>query len=129
MYLGIRTESPLAELYIYESNEQVAQKTWQADRQLAFGLLSQLEAFLSEQGKSFDDIKGLFVYQGPGSFTGLRIGLTVMNTMAYAKNIPIVGATGEAWRTHAVGRLIAGENDHTVLPEYGADARITKPRK
>jgi tRNA threonylcarbamoyladenosine biosynthesis protein TsaB len=129
MYLGIRTDSPIAEFYIYESDKLVAEKTWQADRQLALGLLTQLETFLDEQGKTFNDLAGLFVYQGPGSFTGLRIGLTVMNTAAYAQNIPIVGTTGDDWHTAAAARLIAGENDQMVLPHYGAEARITKPRK
>jgi tRNA threonylcarbamoyladenosine biosynthesis protein TsaB len=129
MYLGIRTDSPVAELYLYESESLVAEKTWQADRQLAFGLLSQLETFLAEQGKSFDDVTGLFVYRGPGSFTGLRIGLTVMNTIAYAQHIPIVGATGDTWHTDASVRLVKGDNDQMVMPFYGAEARITKPKK
>lgn len=129
MYLGIRTDSPVAELYLYESDTLVAEQSWQADRQLAFGLLTRLEAFLAEHGKTYADITGFFVYQGPGSFTGLRIGLTVMNTFAYAQNVPIVGTVGDLWREEAVTRLVSGENDRMVLPLYGADARITRPRK
>lgn len=129
MYLGIRTDSPVAELYLYEGNEKRAEKLWQADRQLAKGLLAELEAFLGEQELSFQKVKGLFVYQGPGSFTGLRIGLTVMNTASYALTIPIVGAQGDDWQAQALTRLLSGENDEIVLPFYGADARITKPKK
>lgn len=129
MYLGIRTDSPVAELYLYESHERRSQKLWQADRQLAKGLLAEIEAFLDEQKLSFQDLKGLFVYQGPGSFTGLRIGLTVMNTASYALTIPIVGAQGDEWQRQAVARLLAGQNDEIVLPFYGAEARITKPKK
>ena len=36
------------------------------------------------------DIDKIFVVTGPGSFTGIRVGLTVAKTMAYALNIPIV---------------------------------------
>lgn len=129
MYLGIRTDSPVAEFYLYESGSFLAEKTWQADRQLAFGLLSQLESFLAEHGKTFDSLDGLFVYRGPGSFTGLRIGLTVMNTIAYAQHIPIVGTTGDTWHTDAAVRLNRGDNDQMVMPFYGAEARITKPKK
>jgi tRNA threonylcarbamoyladenosine biosynthesis protein TsaB len=129
MYLGIRTDSPVAELYIYDGATLRAEKIWQADRQLAHGLLSQLEIFLQENNATFQDLTGLFVYQGPGSFTGLRIGITVMNTIAYAQKIAIVGSEGDTWRDDAVSRLVGGDSDEIVLPHYGAEARITKPIK
>jgi len=67
--------------------------------------------------------------KGPGSFTGLRIGITVFNTIADTNNVPIVGETGDSWQDKAIMRLENGENDHVVLPEYGSEANITKPRK
>ena len=63
------------------------------------------------------------------SFTGLRIGLAVLNTIAHEQRIPIVGVTGDAWREECLDRLQNGRNDEIVLPEYGAEARVTKPRK
>jgi tRNA threonylcarbamoyladenosine biosynthesis protein TsaB len=102
---------------------------WQADRQLAKGLLGYLRDQLAMHNKTFDDISGIGVFAGPGSFTGLRIGLTMLNTMADAQNIPIVGVTGDQWQGRAMTRLRRGENDKIVLPLYGADAHITKPRK
>ena len=36
------------------------------------------------------DIDKIFVVNGPGSFTGIRVGLTVCKTMAYVLNIPII---------------------------------------
>lgn len=71
----------------------------------------------------------MFVYKGPGSFTGLRIGITVFNTLAYANTWPIVGVTGDDWRQLGVKRLENKENDEIVLPEYGGEANITTPRK
>ena len=128
-YLGVRTDSPVAQFYLYDDDTVIADQTWQADRQLAHGLLGRLEAFLTDNGLRFEDLNGLFVYQGPGSFTGLRIGITVLNTMAYSLTTPIVGATGERWVENACDRLSRGENDEIVLPHHGAEARITKPRK
>ena len=98
---------------------------WQAGRTLARGLLK----FLEEKTGDLHDIGGIGVMKGPGSFTGLRIGLTVANTLADSLNIPIAGAMGEDWRETALKKLRAGENEKIVMPEYGAAAHITAPRK
>jgi tRNA threonylcarbamoyladenosine biosynthesis protein TsaB len=129
MYLAIRTDSPQAELYLYDGQKRVAHELWQADRRLALELLEHVETFLKTADKTFSDLGGLVVYRGPGSFTGLRIGITVMNTAAYAQSIPVVGETGENWLIKGIDRLAQGEDDQVVLPEYGAEARITKPKK
>ncbi len=102
---------------------------WQADRTLARDVLAYLRDRLAEHDATFADITGVGVMQGPGSFTGLRIGLTVMNTIASDRQIPIVGVVGENWRDEALQRLESGENDQLVMPEYGGEANITKPRK
>ena len=102
---------------------------WVAERNLARDMLAYLRDRLAENEASFTDISGIGVFRGPGSFTGLRIGLAVLNTIAHEQRIPIVGVTGEAWREECLARLQNGRNDEIVLPEYGAEARITKPRK
>lgn len=107
----------------------VTRLEWQADRMLARDMLAYLRDRLSEHGKSFDDITGIGVFRGPGSFTGLRIGLTVLNTLAAAHTIPIVGATGDDWQERTLARLEANKNDEIVLPEYGSPAHVTRPRK
>lgn len=102
---------------------------WEAGRTLARDMLKYLHDKLGEHDASFEDIAAIGVYRGPGSFTGLRIGLTVLNTLADAASIPIVGETGDDWKVRALARLDQAENDKIVLPEYGGEAHITKPRK
>lgn len=102
---------------------------WAAERNLARDMLAYLRDRLAENGASFADISGIGVFRGPGSFTGLRIGLAVLNTIAHEQRIPIVGVTGDTWREECLDRLQNGRNDEIVLPEYGAEARVTKPRK
>ena len=102
---------------------------WEAGRTLARGLLRFLRERLEEQGANWDSITGIGVMKGPGSFTGLRIGLTVANTLADSLGVPIIGETGDDWQAHAQERLARGENERIVLPEYGGEAHITKPRK
>lgn len=102
---------------------------WQAGRGLAKGLLGYIQTQLQQHDASWADITGIGVFQGPGSFTGLRIGLTAMNTIADAQQIPIIGSQGSDWQTNALARLRAGDNDRLVMPFYGGEAHITTPRK
>jgi tRNA threonylcarbamoyladenosine biosynthesis protein TsaB len=98
---------------------------WEAGRTLAKGLL----AFIQEKVGDVKNISGIGIMRGPGSFTGLRIGMAVANTLADGLGIPIVGETGDSWRESALGRLSSGEDDQVILPFYGGDAHITKPKK
>lgn len=102
---------------------------WAAGRNLARDMLAYLRDRLSEHGATFQNISGIGVFRGPGSFTGLRIGITVLNTIAHEQNIPIVGDTEENWQDKCLARLNRGEDDQIALPEYGAAARVTQPRK
>ena len=102
---------------------------WQSERTLAKSLLSHLIKLLNKNNKTWADISAIGIFEGPGSFTGLRIGLTVMNTIADAEVIPIVGGRGDNWQDEVLAKLKVGENEKIVLPFYGRDANITVPRK
>lgn len=129
MILLLDTSTPLCRLTLVDTDGNQSEYEWQADRQLAKGLLAWLTERLAEKGATIRDISGIGALQGPGSFTGLRIGLTVLNTLADGLGAPIVGTSGEDWRHHALERLQAGENDIIVLPVYGSEAHITTQRK
>ncbi len=111
------------------TDSTIAWHEWDAGRQLAKGLLRYMTDTLAKSGHRFQDITGVGVLRGPGSFTGLRIGLTVANTLAESLAVPIVGGEGADWETEVLRRIRAGQNDTIVLPEYGGEAHITKPRK
>ncbi len=102
---------------------------WQAGRELARDMLGYLRDRLSEHEMTFADIGGIGVFRGPGSFTGLRIGMTVLDTIATANSVPIVGSVSEEWHDECLQRLAAGQSDSIVLPEYGGEAHTTAPRK
>lgn len=114
---------------VLDHEKELKEYEWEAGRTLARDMLAYLRDKLAENNSDFSDIKGIGVNQGPGSFTGLRIGLTVLNTIANTYNIPIVGASGDGWLYVCRERLSLGESDKIVLPEYGGEANITKPRK
>lgn len=128
MILLLDTSTPICKLTLVDGDWRYDDQ-WQADRQLAKGLLKYLSDQLAKNNKSFQDITGIGAMKGPGSFTGLRIGLTVLNTIADAEHIPIVGVTGEDWQEQVLAKLRSGKNEKIVLPLYGGEAHITKPRK
>ncbi len=130
MILALRTDKPEAELYLYDATHQLCDSySWQAHRELSTTLLEKIEALLQAYSLGQADIKGLIVYEGPGSFTGLRIGITVANTLAYAWKVPIVGSTGEQWQADGLPQLSNQQEGVIVMPHYGSEAHITEPRK
>lgn len=102
---------------------------WTAGRQLSSSLLDKIEELLDRNHKTWKDLSGIVTYEGPGSFTGLRIGITVANTAAYILNIPIVGATGDEWMKQGVSKLNSDHFDDIVMPHYGSEPNITSPKK
>lgn len=129
MILMIRTDKPEAELYLYDNNHKVAESKWEAHRQLADTIHLKIKELLDTNDLNYKDLKGMAVFKGPGSFTGLRIGITVANTFAYSLGLPIVGAEGDKWREQAIKRLNENKNDKIIAPFYGAEANITLPKK
>lgn len=127
--LTIRTDKPEAELGLYDGEQQLKYETWEAYRELSNTIHKKLAALLESQNKKLEDIQGVVCFQGPGSFTGLRIGLTVGNALAYGLSVPVKGAMGDDWIKQGITALETGDSDERVLPEYGAEAHITMPKK
>jgi len=130
MILSLKTDSPLAHIELFDDDSvSIAMEDWQADRGLAKGLHTHIDELLKTQSFGWDDIKGVIIFRGPGSFTGLRIGITVANALAYGLDVPVVGETGDDWQSKALQRLRSGESDKVVLPHYGSEAHITPPKR
>jgi tRNA threonylcarbamoyladenosine biosynthesis protein TsaB len=127
--LSIRTDKPESEIAIFDDHKKIDKIIWQAHRSLADTIHIKIKELLDASGKGWGDIQGLVCFKGPGSFTGLRIGLTVANTIAYSNNAQIVSCNGEDWQEQGVIRLLKGENEKIALPFYGREAKITKPKK
>jgi tRNA threonylcarbamoyladenosine biosynthesis protein TsaB len=127
--LTIRTDKPEAEIGLYHDKKQLAYETWPAHRQLAETLHNKIQALLQSQNKNWQDITGIVVFEGPGSFTGLRIGISAANALSYSLNTPIVGSKSDNWLDIGIDKLLKGENSKQIIPFYGAEANITTPKK
>lgn len=129
MILAIRTDKPEAELYLFQGTKEIKKDTWYAHRELSDTLLGRIESLLHGCNANIADLKGIIVCQGPGSFTGLRIGVTVANTLAYALAVPIAAGRGDEWAANALDNLAKTPSTQIILPHYGSEVHITKPRK
>jgi tRNA threonylcarbamoyladenosine biosynthesis protein TsaB len=129
LIITLRTDKPEAELGLFDNETQLDYYTWQAHRELAETLHAKLNELLNKNDKRLDDIQGVAVFKGPGSFTGLRIGITVANALAYSLSVPIVSVEDPGWLQTGIQRLLAGESEPVALPEYGAAPHITPQKK
>jgi tRNA threonylcarbamoyladenosine biosynthesis protein TsaB len=129
LILTIRTDKPEAEVGLFDDQNKLTYEVWYAHRELSVTLHQKIVTLLKSQDKTLKDLQGIVGFAGPGSFTGLRIGLTVANTLAYGLDIPIVGMQDPEWLERGIARLVAGERDDIALPEYGAPVHITVPKK
>ena len=126
--LSIRTDKPEAELRLFDGQTQLTEIVWQAHRQLAETIHLKIQELLSGQQKQLNDIEGIVAFQGPGSFTGLRIGLSVANALSDGLSVPIVAAQGDNWQQTGIARLLKGDRDQLAMPEYGAPVHITQQK-
>jgi len=104
---------------------------WSATPRQAHELLPRLMAALADAGGSAETITGIGVGIGPGSFTGLRVGMSVAKGLAFALGCPVVGVPSlEAWlaaEPDADGAAArAGANDAYLLLRGEAEPRIVE---
>ena len=125
LILTIRTSDPVAEIGLFTDNgKQLSVMHWKAHRHI-----KKVELFRAMKDKKISDVDGIDCFEGPGSFTGLRIGLSVGNAISYSLEIPIAGARGQNWLLDGIKKLLQQSDHKSVIPNYGAPVHITPPKK
>lgn len=110
IHLSLDTSTPTTILKI---NHKIYQQ--QFGNTLSQNILTFIHDKLQENNYDWPDIEKITFMSGPGSFTGLRIGASVVNVLSRELNIPLYDHHG---RLHKI-----------ILPNYGHAANITKPKK
>lgn len=128
MILLIKADSKEVVIGLWDK-ELLHEKTWEAGRELSVQFLREIKNLIIKAGITEKDVSGIVVYKGPGSYTGLRISISVVNTIGYARHIPVVGATGDDWIQSGVDLLKDVNDFKPVVPFYGGEVYTTKPRK
>ena len=98
-------------------------------RQLSRHLIAAIDAVLESAGWTLADVEALAVGLGPGSWTGLRIGLTTCKTLAQARNWQLAGVPTFDAMAQAIARQAAmvredDEDEDEALTEFESDEPI-----
>ncbi|MBR6905823.1 MAG: tRNA (adenosine(37)-N6)-threonylcarbamoyltransferase complex dimerization subunit type 1 TsaB [Selenomonadaceae bacterium] len=89
--LAIDTSTQVSSVAVVSDGKLAAELTMQAKLTHSETLLPHIEEVLGMANQKKEELEGIAVSLGPGSFTGLRIGLATAKAMAYALQLPIVG--------------------------------------
>ena len=88
--LYLDTSSSFLYTAILSDNVIIAEVKEKLDNNLSAYTLPRIQEMFTVKNMSIDEIDKIICVNGPGSFTGIRIGLTIAKTLAWAKNIPII---------------------------------------
>lgn len=91
MILAMDTATDLVSIALYHPDGIVAESTWRADRRHTVELVPEVERLLQQARRQPRDVTGIGVALGPGSFTGLRVALSVAKGFVAALEVPLVG--------------------------------------
>jgi tRNA A37 threonylcarbamoyladenosine modification protein TsaB len=107
--------------------------TWISHRNQSKELLPKIDKLLKREKVNLAELKWISVNLGPGSFTGLRVGVSTANTLGYGLNIPVIGkANLNGDVTTRIETLLKLKTQtkkfKQILPHYGRPPRITLPK-
>ena len=91
MLLAIDTSTDTASLALVQDSEVLAELTWRCGQNHTVELLSQLVRLLNQTNLNLQSTSCIIVARGPGSFNGLRVGISTAKGLAFSLGIPIVG--------------------------------------
>ena len=88
--LFLDTSSKKLEVILVKDNEIIGKKELESINDHASHLVPFIDEILKENSLNTSDINKVYVVNGPGSFTGTRIGVTVGKTLAFSNNINVI---------------------------------------
>ncbi|WJH35180.1 tRNA (adenosine(37)-N6)-threonylcarbamoyltransferase complex dimerization subunit type 1 TsaB [Paenibacillus sp. CC-CFT747] len=92
-WLAMDTSTACMTIALMEGGRLIEERTEQAERNHSLYLNPMIDALLETHGMRPADLAGFAAGLGPGSYTGVRIGVTVAKTMAWALGRPVIGVS------------------------------------
>jgi tRNA threonylcarbamoyladenosine biosynthesis protein TsaB len=90
MLLGVDTSTQSVGIVIYDGSQILCEESWISRRYHTVELAKAVSENLSRAGLSTSDLDVLSIAIGPGSFTGLRIGLALIKGIAFTNQLPVI---------------------------------------
>jgi tRNA threonylcarbamoyladenosine biosynthesis protein TsaB len=105
--LAIDTATQYAGLALYDQSGVRAEEAWHAGRNHTIELMPRIVRMLQTGGLEVTELAAFAVALGPGSFTGLRIGLAIAKGLALPHKLPLIGIptldiTAYPWRDSGI---------------------------
>ena len=91
MQLAIDTSTDMAGIALVQDSDVLAELTWHCGQNHTVELLPHLTYLLNQAGLSLQSVSCVIVAKGPGSFNGLRVGISTAKGIAFSLGIPIIG--------------------------------------
>lgn len=91
--LALATNGQTCSVAVVKGETPLAQREFAHEMRLLERLLPTIHEALSAAGMSLEDVTLIAADTGPGSFTGMRIGVMTAKALAWARGIPLVGVT------------------------------------
>ena len=91
MLLAVDTSTAQVGLALYEGAQVISEYAWRSNQHHTVELAPAVAELLARSGITMDEIRALGVALGPGSFTSLRVGLSLVKGLAVARNLPLIG--------------------------------------
>lgn len=107
LLLALDTSTGTAGLALFDGAQVLSETTWRAGREHSTRLLFEVEVAFERIGRAAEDLTGLVVACGPGSFTGVRVALSVAKGIASGFGIP-------AWGVNSLDVLAAAAGPTNV---------------
>jgi len=117
LILGLETATPMLSVAVVQEEGLCAARAAQGQRLSSVRLLPFIQEVLADAGATLQDLTGVAVSIGPGSFTGLRIGLSFAKGLAFTHNLPIVPVP--TLMTLALGSNLEKTSLRTFLFSHG----------
>lgn len=89
--LSLETSTPVCSIAVHNNGVLLGAKSLDVPSAHSEKLMGMIEALLNECKLAVDQITAIAVSEGPGSYTGLRIGVSVAKGLAFANDIPLIG--------------------------------------
>jgi tRNA threonylcarbamoyladenosine biosynthesis protein TsaB len=93
LLLALDTSTSTASVALFDGERVLSETTWLAGREHSTRVLSEVDLAFERSGKNVEQLTGLVVARGPGSYTGVRVAISVAKGMAAALGVPAWGVS------------------------------------